>query len=555
MASVWLGAKVVTGTAAYKSTSKLAESGAQWAGDKAESLIAQSALNTLGKKFEEDVDKQSEYLAKLNEITQKSIAGVDKKLAAYERRSFLAKAASLTLIFGVPAGRYIGDIWGAGAAGVEVASSVDAPGGAEMVIATDTPSETPAEINENTPVSPAQPSPASVEAPSTPESPSSVAPVNETASLEAATVTEADRARGLWGIVENQLPENLDEAERNRVTASVQNLIQNKLVGLTETQIQEQYGFSSRDINLIRPGDVIKLDALVSDQELSAIINGQTVAPFEVAPTPETVVSEVADGVRPEAATEAVGDAVSSQAPTYINSSAIGFQDSPLTPEEQYWKDIRDGQGLYQDSNRFGRYDDYGSLRHDVGFSEVSEEAVSREYTYEMSRYQDLPVEHRPLWRENMTLLRDELLDINNTEFGPNYRPGNWKADDLWNSYKGNSMQDIIAFDNPRYEYDPRDNYRDWQWERTRNREIYLPEMHPEPQLDSGPDAYANHTMDVVEREYRHNISDMQREAVRQFGSVAMPIGRTENVQQYMARIATLYTRARLENPDFRLNF
>lgn len=340
-------------------------------------------------------------------------------------------------------------------------------------------------------------------------------------------------------------------------------------------------------------------------------------------------------------------------------SGAIGFEDTPLTPEQQYWIDIRNGQGTYTDSPRGDIHYDYEDRRpgggnfHPASFdpsesrgnfqggnqgfqpepveeaptetstSEFSEEnkaveeslqsgetptettdastesnlseannpaaedsasvssepaneepadllegnqafdsealtenqEVTTNYSYEESRYQTLTEAERPLWRENMTLLRGELLDINNTEFGPNYTPGNWRADELWALHRGNSIQDIIAFDNPRYEHDPRDSYREWQWERTRNREIYLPPINPEPQLGSGPDPYAVHTMDVIEREYRHNISDMQRAAVERFGSAAMPISRNESVQEYMARLATLYTRARLENPDFRFKF
>lgn len=482
LASLWLGAKVVTGTVAYKKTSILAEQAAQWAGDKLANRKDTKEVNELAERFGKGEILGDVYFEKLNAVALKNISEVDKKLAAYEKRSFFAKAAALTFIFGVPASRFLGDILGAGAETVSAATDAS-PVGTETIEAVDTPVESPAD------------------------------------------------------------------------GASV-------------------------------AGTAAKISTLPAEADI--------IAPPEPVPAPAPIAPEVL--TKPPVLQPGEG-----------HPDVIGFKDTPLSPEEKYWQGIRNGQGNFTDADEVEpegyesnegeyedtslgeetsiEYEDSSSLEQDGGgildadsqpevqsdvdskldsqsghdlSSDPAPETESPEpqtethsYSYEESRYQSLTEDQRPVWRESMTDLQKELLDIDHTEFGADYTPTNWQADQLWSLNKGNSMQDLIAFDNPRYNYDPRDYFQ----EEIGRRGIYLPPVNPEPRLGDGPDARGIYTMDQIKDEYRHNIAQMHRAAVEKFGSVAHPLGRRETVQAYMSRIATLYTRARLENPDFRLKF
>ncbi len=563
-ASFWFGAKIVTGTAAYKSTSKFAETGAHWLGDKVANRKDTRDLKNLKRASLEEMDLQPDaYLKKLNEVALKNIEGLDKKLAAYERNGLLVKGASLALIFGVPAGRYIGDLAGAGAEAVSVSGTVDKDtllpindvpegkieGGVAPETAPDSVLKPPEQVPGTLTVEGAGGASAGVEAGAT-------APAFETV-----TVAKGDN---LWNLVQRQLPDNItDEAEKNRITASIQNSIQNKLNGLTDAEITGKYGFSGKNISLIKEGQVIKLDALVSKEELQEIINGKTVLQVNITETPGAEVP-APDKVLPGAQVAMPDAEAAAPTPEARRPVGIGFKDTPRSERDQYWRGIQAGQGNYRDSVP-GYYDngyaERSGLLQDAAYdpeapegSEVQSEVSTQPYTYEESRLQSLTREQIPLAKESMNLLQEELFHIEGTEFGPDYRPGKWKSEELWNLYKERGVQDLIATDNPRFERDIRDSFRARQELRI-SRRLRLPSMEPYPRLENGPDVYANHTADKIEQGYRNNLRDMAYAAMEKWGSVALPQGRNESVREYMNRITTLYTRARLENPDFRLKF
>jgi hypothetical protein len=88
-------------------------------------------------------------------------------------------------------------------------------------------------------------------------------------------VTSADRARGLWGILDRQLPADMPKAERTQVIARLEALAKTKFAGKSPAEIQSLYGFSSGKLDVIRDEDVLKLRALFSQEEYAAALEGK----------------------------------------------------------------------------------------------------------------------------------------------------------------------------------------------------------------------------------------------------------------------------------------
>lgn len=201
----------------------------------------------------------------------------------------------------------------------------------------------------------------------------------------------------------------------------------------------------------------------------------------------------------------------------------------------------------------------------DASGTERTSERPPSGYTAEMSNPESLSEDPafegrdiRALQRESTALLNEELWDIDNTELGPDHQFTRMTMQTVERQYQGRPIEELIAFNSDRYNYDPRIQYRENQLEWQRNRTVQLPPMRPYPTFEDGPDVYAIATMDQVRSEYRQNIGRMTAAAIRTFGEAAYPqntLEHRETVREYMARIATLYTRARAENPNFRLNF
>lgn len=543
--------RVVTGIASYLGTKELVDKGYQYFDEKAQ----KKDLENLTKEVSGDFEK-------LRQATEEKLRTLNQELEKSKKRNQKKQIVALGVALGLPAIAHFIEF---GNESSTVSSSGEYPQPTETVAATDhvEPSEGSVAGAPETPVEKSSVGGGNTEGGSQSVNPEAVGGF----SLEAVTVSKGDN---LWNLVEKQLPGNItDETEKNRITASVQNWIQNDIQGLTDAQIYEKYGFSSKDLDLLNEGEVIKLNAIPKEQ-LQAIIDGQIVLPAEVELT-------TAPGEAPGAPESIASVSEATPIPDVVIPSGqpekivIGPKDTPLSPRDQYWIDQRNMQGRFTDADEV-QPEGYESNQgwqpptepvgyQGVGYQPEGEgvtppaESFWGKYNYEMSTPQNFPETHKELFNESINTLQEGLRTIDHPEFGSDYRLGDLKTAEFWGEYRGDSMQDIIAFDNPRYNYDPRDGYRDYQERQIGRRGIYLDPMNPGPQLGDGPDPYAIHSMDRASSEYRHNLVNMQRAAFKTFGEAALPIGQGETVKQYMARVAVLVTRARLENPEFRLKF
>lgn len=117
-------------------------------------------------------------------------------------------------------------------------------------------------------------------------------------------VTEAHQAQGLWGILEHQLGDDMEVADRNRAVVALERLIQEKLENMTPDE-QAAAGFRSGDINTIYAGDTLRLDSLVSAEEWQQAVSGGEMPGSEAAAS-EAASSETVSPGAPESAPEAV---------------------------------------------------------------------------------------------------------------------------------------------------------------------------------------------------------------------------------------------------------
>ncbi len=91
------------------------------------------------------------------------------------------------------------------------------------------------------------------------------------------SVTAADAKKGLWGILEHRLPEDLPTGEKNRVISSLEHLMQQKLDVMTVAE-QKAAGFPTGDVDMIRRGGIIHFDKLLSTEEIQEIMDGKSIA-------------------------------------------------------------------------------------------------------------------------------------------------------------------------------------------------------------------------------------------------------------------------------------
>ncbi len=135
-------------------------------------------------------------------------------------------------------------------------------------------------------------------------------------------VTGADGKRGLWGILDNRLPEGF-KGDKNRAIQLMQNAMREKLDAMSQAE-RTKLGFSKGlpdgrvNLDFIKPGDKIDFGALLTPQEIQDALDGKSVG------TPSTtgVVEKVA-----KVASEA-GKTV--QAPDFLeqleNEKGVGFE-------------------------------------------------------------------------------------------------------------------------------------------------------------------------------------------------------------------------------------
>ncbi len=108
--------------------------------------------------------------------------------------------------------------------------------------------------------------------------------------LEKYDVTSADGKKGLWGIFEQRLPAGF-EGDKNKAIQSLNNLVQQKVNGMTPDQLKE-IGFRTSDISKIYPGDKLDFSKLLSQAEIQSVLDGKSVAAPSVASVVDTVSTE-----------------------------------------------------------------------------------------------------------------------------------------------------------------------------------------------------------------------------------------------------------------------
>lgn len=90
-------------------------------------------------------------------------------------------------------------------------------------------------------------------------------------------LTQTDGARGLWGVLEKNMPlEGLDAEQKGRAISSMKNLIATKLEALSPEE-KAAAGFRSGSIETIYAGDTLHLQELVTEAEMKEIIGGKII--------------------------------------------------------------------------------------------------------------------------------------------------------------------------------------------------------------------------------------------------------------------------------------
>lgn len=116
-------------------------------------------------------------------------------------------------------------------------------------------------------------------------------------SLEDYHLTSADGKRGLWGIIDTKLPEDLHGADRVKAIQALENAIQDKLHGMSPEQLKD-LGFPKGDIERIYAGDTIKFGQILSQDDVNRVLSGEHISGNGIA----RATAEQAASVTPEAA-------------------------------------------------------------------------------------------------------------------------------------------------------------------------------------------------------------------------------------------------------------
>ncbi len=155
-------------------------------------------------------------------------------------------------------------------------------------------------------------------------------------------VTGADGKRGLWGILDNRLPEGF-KGDKNRAIQLMQNAMREKLDAMSPAE-RAQLGFpkglpdSRVNLDFIKPGDKIDFGALLSPQEIQDALDGKSVGAPIVPNAGETLEATAKE------VSKVVTAASSDLSPAELDAAMKGAEDEMIgqdrvqygyTPEEQ----------------------------------------------------------------------------------------------------------------------------------------------------------------------------------------------------------------------------
>jgi hypothetical protein len=400
-------------------------------------------------------------------------------------------------------------------------------------------------------------------------------------------VTSADRARGLWGILDRQLPADMPKAERTQVIARLEALAKTKFAGKSPAEIQSLYGFSSGKLDVIRDEDVLKLRALFSQEEYAAALEGKGSMMSGALGTADqalqgTNVTDAAAAAAQEAASDAHAAASAAkeaaaaiaQDPTHglapaslkVDVGAHGgatLQSAGFTPHP-----IDQMQGNYVSADQGDVYRGSRELLQDRvvrgDFGDAAAEAqrvvgAAGNYTLEQSNPAKLAAEFPNQDVKSFLIagkieIGKQLFDIDTTEFGKDHVFSKFNIGQLQATYNGRPMawmleqrgngtyvsagmdgRSIGVFDQ-RYHFD-RPN---------------IPNIGPD--LNDGPDPMAGRFAIDMHTGYMERFAAMTNSAVREFGEAGKPTS-TETSGQYLVRIGTLVARKKLEDRNYVFHF
>lgn len=89
--------------------------------------------------------------------------------------------------------------------------------------------------------------------------------------LQDYVLTRADGSRGLWGIIDAQLPTELAREERHAIIQKIENVIAERLQDMSPEE-RKLAGFPTGNINQIYADDTLRLGTLLTENDIHAIV-------------------------------------------------------------------------------------------------------------------------------------------------------------------------------------------------------------------------------------------------------------------------------------------
>lgn len=263
-----------------------------------EALLEEHGKRSLAKKAKRETDTQMNTLAteglgvspeadfeNLSMLLKNDIDALNGKLQDEKRAKLYRKAGAAVAGYAVGSGWLSQTI-------MEHLGGNEAAAWVKEQLMSHTPG-TPASVAPVTRVEISRPTAADVIAPQ------GTVPEETSNFLKEHVLTSADGKRGLWGVIESRLPENMPKTDKIKAVAALEKLIAQKLETMSPEELKAA-GFPSGNINRVMVGDTIKFDTVLSAQEIqevladntpqsSAAIGANTVTPeLKVAESPAT---------------------------------------------------------------------------------------------------------------------------------------------------------------------------------------------------------------------------------------------------------------------------
>lgn len=252
-------------------------------------------------RLSEVMSEQGDYISTLDQLLKDNIASLDARVQAQSRQILLRRtlswsAASVAIAGGSWAASYVREVFhhedigidkkqdeflrsreSSGKVGLNPAAAAPEQAASAPAHAASAPSGTASQ-------------PSGIDAkPAVPAASPDTAPVRGSGLLKEYTVTTADGKKGLWGILERRL-DGVPEADQDRVIASLENIMRQKLDAMTPAE-RSAAGFPKSvdgkvNLDFIKPKTTIDFGKLLTQQEIQSVLDGQSVgAPSGVVDT------------------------------------------------------------------------------------------------------------------------------------------------------------------------------------------------------------------------------------------------------------------------------